>query len=91
MVTVASQPASTSVDAQGMFDEMQQSDTSVAIAHTAFNTEELDRWLESCDEQGESIGVNKIHVQPQFFDVGKDYNWARGIRSTEIQLADGKC
>jgi hypothetical protein len=94
MVTVASQPASTSIDAQGMFDEMQQSDTSVAIAHTAFNTffntEELDRWLESCDEQGESIGVNKIHVKPQFFDVGKDYNWARGIRSTEIQLADGK-
>ncbi|KAL5673285.1 hypothetical protein ACJX0J_017591 [Zea mays] len=28
MVTVASQPASISIDAQGMFDEMQQSDTS---------------------------------------------------------------
>nr|ACN34838.1 unknown [Zea mays] len=94
MVTVASQPASISIDAQGMFDEMQQSDTSVAIAHTAFNsffnTEELDRWLESCDEQGELVGVNKIHVKPQFFDVGKDCNWARGIRRTEIQLADGK-
>ncbi|ONM30474.1 hypothetical protein ZEAMMB73_Zm00001d040058 [Zea mays] len=43
-----------------------------------------------CRCSGESIGVNKIHVKPQFFDVGKDYNWARGIRSTEIQLADGK-
>jgi hypothetical protein len=29
-------------------------------------------------------------VKPQFFDVGKDCNWARGIRRTEIQLADGK-
>jgi len=45
--------------------------------------EEIDKWLEICDENREPIGDSKIHVKLQYFDVFKDRNWARGVRSTK--------
>ncbi|AQK90519.1 phospholipase D2 [Zea mays] len=45
--------------------------------------DEIDKWLEICDEKREPIGDSKIHVKLQYFDVGKDRNWARGVRSTK--------
>ncbi|KAJ4796875.1 Phospholipase D [Rhynchospora pubera] len=44
--------------------------------------EEIDRWLEICDENREPLNSGaKIHVKLQYFDVTKDRNWARGVRS----------
>ncbi|KAK9102003.1 hypothetical protein Sjap_019257 [Stephania japonica] len=44
--------------------------------------EEVDRWLEILDEDRNPVeGGGKIHVKLQFFDVTKDPNWARGIKS----------
>ncbi|KAJ4750190.1 Phospholipase D [Rhynchospora pubera] len=44
--------------------------------------EEIDRWLEICDENREPLSSGaKIHVKLQYFDVTKDRNWARGVRS----------
>ncbi|KAJ4767966.1 Phospholipase D [Rhynchospora pubera] len=44
--------------------------------------EEIDRWLEICDEKREPLSSGaKIHVKLQYFDVTKDRNWARGVRS----------
>ncbi|XP_072982469.1 phospholipase D alpha 1 [Typha latifolia] len=44
--------------------------------------EEVDRWLEICDGDRNPLdGGAKIHVKLQFFDITKDRNWARGIRS----------
>jgi phospholipase D1/2 len=45
--------------------------------------EEIDRWLEICDDKREPIGHSKIHVKLQYFDVSRDRNWARGVRSTK--------
>ncbi|GJN05675.1 hypothetical protein PR202_ga23326 [Eleusine coracana subsp. coracana] len=41
------------------------------------NGEEIDKWLEICDDNREPIGESKIHVKLQYFDVAKDRNWAR--------------
>ncbi|KAJ3702276.1 hypothetical protein LUZ61_005981 [Rhynchospora tenuis] len=44
--------------------------------------EEIDRWLEICNENREPLSSGaKIHVKLQYFDVTKDRNWARGVRS----------
>ncbi|RRT66883.1 hypothetical protein B296_00022832 [Ensete ventricosum] len=43
--------------------------------------DEVDRWLEICDEDRNPVGDAKIHVKLQYFDVLKDHNWARGVRS----------
>ncbi|KAG6526276.1 phospholipase D alpha 1-like [Zingiber officinale] len=43
--------------------------------------EEVDRWLEICDEHRNPVGDAKVHVKFQYFDVSKDRNWARGVRS----------
>ncbi|XP_010925209.1 phospholipase D alpha 1 [Elaeis guineensis] len=46
--------------------------------------EEIDRWLEICDEDSKPLdGGAKIHVKVQYFDISKDRNWARGIRSAK--------
>lgn len=47
--------------------------------------EEVDRWVEILDEAKNPIhGHSKIHVKLQFFDVTKDRNWGRGIRSLKF-------
>uniref|UniRef100_A0A2P2MLG3 Phospholipase D n=1 Tax=Rhizophora mucronata TaxID=61149 RepID=A0A2P2MLG3_RHIMU len=47
--------------------------------------EEIDRWLEILDNDKNPIhGASKIHVKLQYFDVTKDKNWARGIRSPKF-------
>ncbi|RWW31323.1 hypothetical protein BHE74_00016585 [Ensete ventricosum] len=43
--------------------------------------DEVDRWLEICDEDRNPVGDAKIHVKLQYFDVLKDHNWAKGVRS----------
>ncbi|KAK6915034.1 Phospholipase D/Transphosphatidylase, partial [Dillenia turbinata] len=44
--------------------------------------EEVDRWVEIVDNDKNPIhGDPKIHVKLQYFDVTKERNWARGIRS----------
>ncbi|KAG8379839.1 hypothetical protein BUALT_Bualt07G0131200 [Buddleja alternifolia] len=44
--------------------------------------EEIDRWVEILDEDKSPIHEgSKIHVKLQFFDVTRDRNWARGIKS----------
>ncbi|RDX91849.1 Phospholipase D alpha 1, partial [Mucuna pruriens] len=44
--------------------------------------EEIDKWVEILDVDKNPIsGGSKIHVKLQYFDVTKDRNWARGIRS----------
>ncbi|KAF2323243.1 hypothetical protein GH714_034291 [Hevea brasiliensis] len=44
--------------------------------------EEIDRWVEILDEDKNPVrGGSKIHVKLQYFDVSKDPNWGRGIRS----------
>ncbi|OIW19211.1 hypothetical protein TanjilG_20336 [Lupinus angustifolius] len=49
-----------------------------------FNGEEIDRWVELLDEDKNPIDEgSKIHVKLQYFDVTKDRNWARGIRSAK--------
>ncbi|KAF6151194.1 hypothetical protein GIB67_037402 [Kingdonia uniflora] len=47
--------------------------------------EEVDRWLEILDEERNPVkGGAKIHVQLQFFDVTRDRNWARGVKSAKF-------
>ncbi|KAJ9190038.1 hypothetical protein P3X46_001274 [Hevea brasiliensis] len=44
--------------------------------------QEIDRWVEILDKEKNPIhGGSKIHVKLQYFDVTKDPNWGRGIRS----------
>ncbi|CAK7356915.1 unnamed protein product [Dovyalis caffra] len=44
--------------------------------------EEIDRWVEILDGDKNPIDAgSKIHVKLQYFDVTKDRNWGRGIRS----------
>ncbi|KAG0465326.1 hypothetical protein HPP92_019490 [Vanilla planifolia] len=46
------------------------------------NGEEVDRWLEICDEHRNPLDSGaKIHVKLQYFEVTKDRNWARGVRA----------
>ncbi|OAY52820.1 phospholipase D alpha 1 [Manihot esculenta] len=46
--------------------------------------EEIDRWVEILDEDKNPIpGDSKIHVRLQYFDVTKDPNWGKGIRSAK--------
>ncbi|XP_042403995.1 phospholipase D alpha 1-like isoform X1 [Zingiber officinale] len=47
------------------------------------NGEEVKRWLEICDEHRNPLGDAKIHVKLLYFDISKDRNWARGIRSAK--------
>ncbi|KAF5188000.1 Phospholipase d alpha [Thalictrum thalictroides] len=47
--------------------------------------EEVDKWLEILDEDKNPVtGGAKIHVKLQFFDVTRDRNWDRGIRSQKF-------
>ncbi|KAH7681651.1 phospholipase D1/2 protein [Dioscorea alata] len=46
--------------------------------------EEVDKWLDICDKENNPVGEAKIHVKLQYFDVSKDRNWARGIRSPKF-------
>ncbi|KAI3957829.1 hypothetical protein MKW92_030671 [Papaver armeniacum] len=47
--------------------------------------EEVDEWVEVVDEERNPVqGGCKIHVKLQYFDVGQDKNWARGIRSAKF-------
>ncbi|KAM0944906.1 putative phospholipase D [Dioscorea sansibarensis] len=46
--------------------------------------EEVDKWLDICDKDGNPVAEAKIHVKLQYFDVSKDRNWARGIRSPKF-------
>ncbi|MQL87994.1 hypothetical protein Taro_020544 [Colocasia esculenta] len=48
------------------------------------NGEEVDRWLEILNEDRNPVGDAKIHVKLQFFDISRDRNWARGIRSPKF-------
>ncbi|KAF7848678.1 hypothetical protein BT93_L1749 [Corymbia citriodora subsp. variegata] len=45
--------------------------------------EELDSWVEIMDKNRNPIG-SKIHVKLQYFDVSKDHNYGRGIRSAKF-------
>ncbi|KAK7842073.1 phospholipase d alpha 1 [Quercus suber] len=45
--------------------------------------EEVDRWVDILDKEKNPVG-SKIHVKLQYFDVAKDHNWARGIRSLKF-------
>ncbi|XP_020096983.1 phospholipase D alpha 1-like [Ananas comosus] len=46
--------------------------------------EEVDRWLDICDEDRSPLdGGAKIHVKLQYFNITKDRNWARGVRSAK--------
>ncbi|KAL0354792.1 UNVERIFIED_CONTAM: Phospholipase D alpha 1 [Sesamum radiatum] len=47
--------------------------------------EEVDRWVEILDKDKNPIREeSKIHVRLQFFDVSRDRNWARGIKSAKF-------
>ncbi|KAI4387433.1 hypothetical protein MLD38_005269 [Melastoma candidum] len=47
--------------------------------------EEIDRWVEILDDKKNPIhGGSKIHVKLQYFDITKDRNWGRGIRSSKF-------
>uniref|UniRef100_A0A7N2LPA5 Phospholipase D n=1 Tax=Quercus lobata TaxID=97700 RepID=A0A7N2LPA5_QUELO len=47
------------------------------------NGEKVDRWVDILDKEKNPVG-SKIHVKLQYFDVAKDRNWARGIRSLKF-------
>lgn len=50
--------------------------------HELLEGEEIDRWVEILDEEKNPVPEgSKIHVKLQFFDVTRDRNWARGIKS----------
>ncbi|XP_057772847.1 phospholipase D alpha 1 isoform X2 [Salvia miltiorrhiza] len=50
--------------------------------HELLDGEEIDRWVEILDEDKNPINEeSKIHVSLQFFEVKRDRNWARGIKS----------
>ncbi|GFZ11840.1 phospholipase D alpha 1 [Actinidia rufa] len=47
--------------------------------------EEVDRWAELLDEDKNPIEAgSKIHVKLQYFEVARDRNWARGVRSSKF-------
>ncbi|PSS17857.1 Phospholipase D alpha 1 like [Actinidia chinensis var. chinensis] len=47
--------------------------------------EEVDRWVAIVDEDKKPVhGDSKIHVKLQYFEVDRDRNWARGIRSSKF-------
>ncbi|XP_058074446.1 phospholipase D alpha 1-like isoform X3 [Magnolia sinica] len=49
------------------------------------NGEEIDRWVEILNKDRKPIGGGaKIHVKLQYFDISRDRNWARGIRSPKF-------
>lgn len=48
------------------------------------NGEPYDEWVEILNEEKSPIG-SKIHVKLQYFDVTKDRNWDRGVRSPKFQ------
>ncbi|KAK2965971.1 hypothetical protein RJ640_010019 [Escallonia rubra] len=49
------------------------------------NGEEVDNWLEIVDKDHKPIhGHSKIHVKLQYFEVTKEVNWSRGIRSPKF-------
>ncbi|XP_075489345.1 phospholipase D alpha 1-like [Primulina tabacum] len=46
--------------------------------------EEVDRWCEILDDDKNPISEgSKLHVKLQYFDVTRDRNWARGIKSSK--------
>ncbi|CAN6455137.1 unnamed protein product [Victoria cruziana] len=46
------------------------------------NGEEVDRWLDICDEDRNPIGGGaRIHIKLRFFDISNERTWSRGIRS----------
>eukprot|EP00262_Sarcandra_glabra_P021160 TRINITY_DN876_c0_g1_i1.p1 TRINITY_DN876_c0_g1~~TRINITY_DN876_c0_g1_i1.p1 ORF type:complete len:813 (+),score=144.84 TRINITY_DN876_c0_g1_i1:311-2749(+) len=48
------------------------------------NGQEVDRWVEILDDDHNPVsGGAKIRVKLQFFDIFKDRNWSRGIRSSK--------
>ncbi|KAK6127968.1 hypothetical protein DH2020_038270 [Rehmannia glutinosa] len=52
--------------------------------HELVDGEEVDRWVEILDEDKNPVTEgSKIHVQLQFFDVTRDRNFARGIKSAK--------
>ncbi|GER48427.1 phospholipase D [Striga asiatica] len=52
--------------------------------HELLDGEEIDRWVEILDEKKKPIKEeSKIHVKLQFFDVSRDRNWARGVKSAK--------
>ncbi|CAI9786920.1 unnamed protein product [Fraxinus pennsylvanica] len=52
--------------------------------HELLEGEEVDRWVEILDEDKNPIREgSKIHVKLQFFDVSRDRNWGRGIKSSK--------
>ncbi|KAI4387065.1 hypothetical protein MLD38_004926 [Melastoma candidum] len=47
--------------------------------------EEVDKWIEIVNDEKEPIsGGPKIHVKLQYFDVTKNPNWCRGVRSAKF-------
>ncbi|XP_047316937.1 phospholipase D alpha 1 [Impatiens glandulifera] len=49
------------------------------------NGDEVDRWVEILDEDKNPVQAeSKIHVKLQFFDVTRDRNWSRGIKSSKF-------
>ncbi|KAL8139407.1 hypothetical protein V2J09_005428 [Rumex salicifolius] len=47
--------------------------------------EELDKWVPICDREMNPLDSGaRIHVKMQYFDVSRDRNWARGIRSSKF-------
>ncbi|KAL7099720.1 hypothetical protein ACP275_09G102500 [Erythranthe tilingii] len=46
--------------------------------------EEVDKWVEILDTDMNPVSEgSKIHVKLQFFDVTRDRNWARGVKSAK--------
>ncbi|KAL4589109.1 hypothetical protein LXL04_002011 [Taraxacum kok-saghyz] len=46
--------------------------------------EEVDQWVEILDEEKNPVEAgSKIHVKLQYFDVTRDRNWGRGIKSAK--------
>nr|GLL35199.1 phospholipase D alpha 1-like [Ipomoea trifida] len=44
--------------------------------------DEIDKWVEILDEDRNPVeGGSKIHVRLQYFDVSRDRNWGKGIKS----------
>uniref|UniRef100_A0A2N9J875 Phospholipase D alpha 1 n=1 Tax=Fagus sylvatica TaxID=28930 RepID=A0A2N9J875_FAGSY len=45
--------------------------------------QEVDKWVDILDKEKNPVG-SKIHVRLQYFDVAKDQNWSRGIKSLKF-------
>ncbi|KAF3788203.1 Phospholipase D alpha 1 [Nymphaea thermarum] len=49
------------------------------------NGEEVDRWLDICNEDRNPIGGGaRIHIKVRFFDISTERTWSRGIRSAKF-------